>query len=78
MTRLNEEREAVIRALMQVPGLARASAEVLIDNGYTSVEELAYVPQFELVGESGLTAADALALRSSARELLLRSTSGEG
>ena len=72
---MNEEREAVIHALMQVPGLARASAEALADNGYTSVEELAYVPQAELFSESGLAAAEALALRKSARELLLRTAS---
>ena len=73
---MSEEREAAIRALMQVPGLARASAEVLTENGYTSVVELAYVPQAELLGESGLSAAEALALRSAARELLLRAPSG--
>ena len=70
---MDEDRETAIRVLMQVPGLARSSAEVLVDNGFTSIEEVAYVPQAELLGECGLASSEALALRSLAQRFLLRS-----
>jgi hypothetical protein len=71
------EREDNILVLLQVPGLARASAEALVDNGYTSVEELAYVPQEELLSESGLAVAEVLVLRAAARDFLSRKASGD-
>ena len=74
--RMDEEREVNILQLLQVPGLARASAEALVDSGYTSVEELAYVPQDELLSESGLAAAEVVTLRVSARDFLSRRASG--
>jgi N utilization substance protein A len=61
---------------MRALGLSQSKAETLVDNGYTTVEEVAYVPQAELLSESGLPTPEALALRTLARDLLLRGASG--
>jgi hypothetical protein len=69
---MNERDEAAVQELMRVPGMVRASALALVDAQFTSVEELAYVPQEELLREVELAQSELLSLRASARSLLLR------
>lgn len=68
---MNEEKEAAVRDLMRVPGLGRSTAETLVRNGYTTVEEVAYVPLAELLHQSGLLESQALETRALARSFLL-------
>jgi hypothetical protein len=69
---MDERDEAAVQELMRVPGMVRASALALVVAQFTSVEELAYVPQEELLREVELAQSELLALRASARSLLLR------
>ena len=73
---MNEEQESAVRELMRVPGLGKGTAETLVRSGYLSIEELAYVPQEELLSESGLAESQALAVRASARSFLLGGSVG--
>ena len=75
---MDEDREAAVRELMQVPGLGRSAALALVNAQFTSVEELAYVPQEELLREVELAQPELLALVESARSLLIQRASGRG
>ncbi len=70
------EQEFIVRDFMRALRVTRPTAETLVERGYSSVEEVAYVPQTELLTESGLPTAEALAIRAVAREFLLQGTSG--
>lgn len=64
------------RELARVLCISLASAEVLVGRGFASLEELAYIPQEELIVESGLPESETLDIRRRARRLLLLSAQG--
>ncbi len=66
-----EESISYIEKLMNALGVDQDVAEVLVEEGFTSVEEVAYVPIEELAGVEGFDDEIANELRSRAKDALL-------
>ena len=73
---MDEEYEAAVALFMKALRTDRNAAEELASEGLTSIEEVAYVPQDELLAIPGLEKAQLLLLRERARAYLLRADFG--
>lgn len=68
--RSNDE-DAAVALFVGVLNLSRLEATAIAAFGFTSLEELAYVPEDELLQIKGLSAAQIIAVRERARTCLL-------
>ncbi len=74
---MDEERESAIAIFIKALATDRNTAMALVSEGYTSIEEVAYVPHDELLSVPGLDKAQVPVLRERARAYLLRGVLGE-
>ena len=68
--RSNDE-DAAVALFVGVLNLSRVEATAIATFGLTSLEELAYVPEDELLQLKGLSAAQIIAIRERAQKCLL-------
>ena len=69
---MEDPSESSISLFVSALGVTRATATTLVSAGFTSLEEIAYVPLSEL-HETGLDPVVLASLRSRARDILFRS-----
>jgi N utilization substance protein A len=75
---MDKSDETIKTMFVQVLGIDLEAATILVNNGITSLEEVAYVPLSELVSIKGLQEPQLQAWRKRAREHLLVSAIGDG
>lgn len=68
--------ESIAEMFMRTLGATRTVAETLVAEGFATLEEVAYVPENELMEVKELDAALVLALRQRARTYLLNQVLG--
>jgi transcription termination/antitermination protein NusA len=71
MTDRSDDLNAAIALFVGVMDLSRAEAATFAEEGFTSVEELAYVPEEELLQVKGLSAERIKVIRERARKCVL-------
>ena len=69
--------ESAVDMFVRTLGAERNVAEILVAEGFTTLEEIAYVPENELMDVNELSPALILALRQRARTCLLNQAVGD-
>lgn len=69
---MDEGSETAIAMFIEALSTDRNTAAALVNEGHTTIEEVAYVPLDELLNVQGLNRAQALVLRERALVYLLR------
>jgi transcription termination/antitermination protein NusA len=69
--------ESVVALFIRATGATSDEATALVNHGFRSVEEIAYVPHWELESVSEISAESLASLRQRAREFVLDDASNE-
>jgi transcription termination factor NusA len=70
--RAGDQTEALIALIVQSCNTSNDEAKALVNDGFRSIEEIAYVPHWEIANTAGIDPERVSAIRSSARKFLLR------